>query len=113
MIHPYAYRNPRVNTDLPVEFVVDDGTLFGSAENVSEHGLLVQFGEPVLPGTKGRVRFRVGRCLLELDAETTHLDGFHAGLVFAFASEAERTLAYALLQVVTRSPQEAASAPAL
>jgi hypothetical protein len=111
VIHPYAYRNPRVSTDLPVEFVTEEGTLFGSAENVSENGLLVHFGEPVLPRTQGRLRLRVGTCLLELAAEASHLDGFRAGLVFAFASAQERTFVSALLQVIAKA-QDLDPAPA-
>ncbi len=84
--------------------------LFGSTRDISEQGLLVNFGEPVTFGAFGRVRFRSGHCIVELAAEVTHTEGFTGGLVFAFASPQESAFVRAILQVLTeagRSPEAA------
>ncbi len=99
-IHSYAYRPPRIDFDLPVEFVVADEVLFGTSKNVNENGLLVDFGEPLAKGTAGKARFRVGRCVLELEARVAHVQGFAAGLEFEFTSERERSMLGTVMQVL-------------
>ena len=105
MIQAFAYRKPRVAATLPVEFLTDDGVLFGSTRDISEHGLLVAFTEPVLLKTSGRVRFRMGHCLLELRAEVTHADAFTSGLVFGFASEQEQAFLRAVVQALAHAAE--------
>lgn len=110
MIHAYAYRTPRVAASLAVEFVTEGGVLSGHTRDISEHGLRADFGEPVLPKTAGRVRFRTGRCLLELEAHVSHTEGYTAGLVFVFASEAESSFVRAILDVLQRTAEHPESA---
>lgn len=105
MIDSFAYRAPRVAASLAVEFVTEIGVLAGCTRDISEKGLSADFGEPVLPGTVGRVRFRTGRCLLDLEARVTHAEGFLVGLEFRFSSEQERLFLRAILQVLSRSPE--------
>ena len=107
VIHSFAYRSPRVAANLPVEFLTEERVLFGSTRDISEQGLLADFGEPVLLGASGRVRFRSGHCVVELQAEVTHTEGFTSGLAFAFASTRESAFIHAILQVLT----EAARSP--
>ncbi len=104
-IHSFAYRNPRLTATLPVEFLTEGGALFGHTRDISEGGLLVDFGEPVLPHTTGGVRLRLGHCVLELHAEVTHTEGFTAGLVFAFSSPRESAFIRAMLQALTAAAE--------
>lgn len=103
MIQSFHYRSPRLAARLPVELVTDGGVLFGSTRDFSEHGLRADFGEPVLSGSFGKVRFRAGHCVVELQAEVTHSEGFATGIVFAFSSERERSVVRAILQVLTKN----------
>lgn len=77
------------------------GILLGSTRNISDRGLLADFGEPVLPGTTGRVSLRVGRCTVEIQARVTNSEGFSAGMEFEFASEQERSFLHAVVQMLS------------
>ena len=101
MIQSFAYRVPRIDFCLPVEFLIGHAVLFGHTRNVSVKGFLVEFDEPVPQGTVGRIRFRIGRCMLELDSRVAHSQGFAAGMEFEFASEHERFGLVTILQVIT------------
>lgn len=101
VIQSFAYRVPRIDFCLPVEFLVGPAVLFGHTRNISVKGFLVEFDEPVAEGTVGRIRFRIGRCTLELDTRVAHSQGFAAGMEFSFASEHERFGLVTILQVIT------------
>lgn len=100
MVHSFAYRAPRIPSSLPVEFLTGEDRLFGFTRDISEHGLSANFGEPVLPATVGRLRLKSGNCLIEVQAEVTHTEGFTAGLAFVLSSERERLLLRAMLQAL-------------
>lgn len=98
MIHPFSYRNPRLATSLPVQFTTGAAVLFGSMQDISEQGMSVDFAEPVVKGTTGRVRFCAGSIEVNLQAEVTHSTAFSAGLVFTFSSEQEVAYFRAIVQ---------------
>lgn len=100
MIHAFTYRKPRLHASLPVEFAAGEDVLLGRTQDVSEGGFSANFTEPLLPRTSGRVRLRVGHCLLELAAEVTHAEGFTSGISFLFASPRERAFVQAVVQAL-------------
>jgi hypothetical protein len=105
VIHSFAYRHPRLPATFSVEFLTEDKSFAGVTHDLSEQGISVRFSQLVLQGTAGKVRFRVGHCLLELDARVTHSEGLIAGLVFSFASLQERRFLEALMQALTQALQ--------
>ena len=104
LIDAFSYRAPRLSASLPVEFLTHNGVLSGSTRDLSEKGLSADFGEPLWPEAEGRLRFRIGRCLLDIDARVTHSEGFLAGLEFRFSSEQERGFLHAVLHVLSHDP---------
>lgn len=103
MIHPFAYRKPRVATSFPVEFLTGHGLLIGFTRDLSEQGLSADWGEPVPLKTSGCLRLRMGHCMLELQAEVTHTEGFTTGMMFAFASEREQFFVRAMMQALAQT----------
>lgn len=99
-MHDFSYRSPRIVCRLPVELVADAGALLGWSRNLSDEGMLVDFQEPLLPSTQGRVRLRFGQCLLELEGRVTHTEAFTAGIAFLFADERERWFVHSLVQAL-------------
>lgn len=104
LIESFAYRHPRIVASLPVEFVTEGGVLFGFTRDVSEQGLLADFGEPVLLQTDGRLRFRTGKCVVEFAARVTHTDGFLSGFAFAFSSEQESSFIRSIVHALAQDP---------
>ncbi len=101
-VYAFAYRVPRFAATLPIEFVVEDVTVAGVTQNLSENGLLVRFASPVLRNTVGKLRLMVDTCVIEVEAEVTYAELFEAGLRFRFATPAEEQFIEMLVKVVSR-----------
>lgn len=109
-IHAFAYRTPRLSLEHSIEFCVAGTPIPGWTRDVSETGLLVRFPEPVLPGTKGSVRWRFGGCTVEIEASVVHSEFIEAGLEFSFASEAERQFVHTLVKLLIKGSKLRGSA---
>lgn len=101
-VQAFAYRAPRLSLELPLEFVTASGALRGRSEDLSDTGLLVLLEEPVLTGTQGRVRLRIGALDLEFAAVVAHSELFQAGLSFCFASDRERDFMRTIVRMLVR-----------
>ena len=102
MVETYAYRLPRFEVALPIQFQTDTATIEGHTRNLSDTGLLASFVQPLLNGSAGVIRLRFGSSSFEMEAHVTHAEFLDAGLNFLFASDQERQLVRTLVRVLSK-----------
>lgn len=102
-VQSFAYRSPRFALSLPLEFLVEGTSIPGRCRDLSEQGISVLLQQPVLPGTRGRVRLRIESCCVEVAAQVAYAELYEAGLHFTFGSLAEQAFVEMLVKVVARS----------
>lgn len=105
LITSFAYRLPRIEIELPVEFTFGTESLTGHTRNISDTGLLVHFARPLAPETAGTFRLRLGSCFFELQGRITHTECFDAGVRFEFSSDQERVFMRTMIKVLSKLPQ--------
>ncbi len=103
VVELFAYRLPRFDVALPVEFCCQAGNIAGQTRNVSDTGLLVRLTEPVIDGTAGIVRLRLGTCTLEIESRVTHSEFLAAGISFVFSSDQQRQFIRTLVKVLAKT----------
>lgn len=87
----FEYRTPRFPVDLPVQFISEGSTLSGQCTEISKEGMSLQLPEPPMPGTEGTVWIVFQGQKIEAHARIAHVQDAHAGLVFNFESDRERS----------------------
>ena len=103
-IHEYAYRRPRLRLEHPLAFCVPSGRIAGTSKDISEDGLLVQLAAPVEVGAHGRIQWRFGSCLVEIEALVAHTNLQETGLRFDFRTRDERHFVRALVRLLSTGP---------
>lgn len=83
-----------------MEFHTVNGTLSGLTHDINEQGTLVNFGEPLLLETSGKLRFRVGQCVFDVEAKVGHTEGYLSGLVFCLRSKEESAFVRSTVQAL-------------
>lgn len=108
-LQTFAYRNPRVALQLPLSFQTEGFSILGETLNLSETGLYARLEQPVLTGTRGRLRLVVESCSVEIDAEVLHAELWNVRFCFSFASEAEHNFIATLVKVMSRTLRQPAA----
>jgi hypothetical protein len=89
-VQKFDYRYPRYRVDLPVEFTVDETTVMGRCTEISEEGMRLEVGEPLVSGACGTVSFSLEGKTLKLNVRVAHVESNHGGLVFLHGLPGER-----------------------
>ena len=101
-VHAFCYRSARVSVEYPVELCIEQSDIAGFTKDVSDTGLLVRLTRPVNRGSYGKLRWRFGSLLIELDVCVVSTDFLEAGLSFRFASDSERQFIRTMLKALTK-----------
>src|SRR5665213_1692135 len=97
----FLYRLPRVETSLPMDFILGDAVVLGTCLNLSESGLRGTFTQIVRPGTEGLTTVYQGEQRLQIKGRIASLRGDIAHIHFCFESAEQRDAAKAFLKLLT------------
>jgi hypothetical protein len=92
-VRKFEYRPCRITTGFDVDFVVGGLTLSGICRDVSDTGIRVKLEGSVAVGDSGLLILHHPTGMLRLEAHVAYIDKCHVGLVFAFETPWERTIA--------------------
>jgi hypothetical protein len=96
----FLYRLPRVETSLPMDFILGDAVVLGTCLNLSESGLRGTFTQTIQPGTEGLTTVYRGELSFQIKGRIASLRGDRTHIHFCFESEDQREAAKAFLKLV-------------
>jgi hypothetical protein len=99
----FLYRLPRVETELPMDFILGDAVVLGTCKNLSESGLRGTFSQTVLPGTEGLTTVYHGENKFQIKGRIASLRGDVTHLLFCFESVEQRESVKAFLKLMVAS----------
>jgi hypothetical protein len=91
-IRNFVYRESRLVTGFPVEFVVAGATFRGICRDVSDAGIRAEFDDPLVVGGSGLLILRPPTGVLELQAQVAYIERRQIGLLFVFETSWERNM---------------------
>jgi hypothetical protein len=89
-MHRFEYRTPRFAVDLPVQFTVQNSTLFARCREISKDGMTLELMQPIPANSRGTVSVSYLNRTLELQARVAHAGEIRGGLEFIYETDAER-----------------------
>lgn len=92
VIQKYKYRTPRFVIDIPVQMTLRNSTIAGRCIDISEEGMRVECPRPDLLYSHGTVTMTHPAWTQELNMRVAYTNSTHAGLVFVYRSQRERTM---------------------
>jgi len=96
----FLYRLPRVETSIPMDFILGDSVVLGTCLNLSESGLHGTFTQIILPGTEGLTTVYHGEHSFQIKGRIASLRGDSMHMHFCFDSEEQRQAAKAFFKLV-------------
>jgi hypothetical protein len=96
----FLYRLPRIETSLPMDFILGDAVVLGTCLNLSESGLHGTFSQTILPGTEGLTTVYHGDHSFQIKGRISSLRGDRTHVHFCFESEEQRKTAKAFLKLL-------------
>lgn len=111
-VRKFEYRLCRITASFDLEFVAQGKTLNGLCEDVSHDGIRVILDGPVVVGSFGLISFRHPMGTLELEAQVTHINGIHVGIVFIYQTSWEREMIDNLMASLKNNAADALVVPA-
>ena len=97
----FLYRLPRVETSLPMDFLLGDAVVLGTCVNLSESGLQGTFTQTLQPGTEGITTVYHGDHSFQIKGRIASLRGDRAHLHFCFDTEEQKKSAKAFLKLLS------------
>lgn len=91
-IRRFVFREPRMTTGFPVDFVTSGSTLRGLCRDVSDTGIRAEFDDPLIVGGSGLLILRPPAGVLELRAQVAYIEKRQVGLLFLFETPWERRM---------------------
>jgi PilZ domain len=107
-IRRFVYREPRMATGFPVDFLAGGSLLRGLCRDVSEAGLRAEFDDPLILGDTGLLILRPPTGVLELRAQIAYIEKRQVGLFFLFETDWERRMT---VEFVAAIANDAGTAP--
>ena len=99
----YWYRNPRIQTDIPLTLVAGETVLQGRCISISVEGMAASLPDVPAIGTPVAVTLHVPPCPVVCRARVTRLDPVSVGFVFEFQAEDDRQSLSDLVNLLLRS----------
>ncbi len=93
----YAPRAARVDLSLPLTFSAEGASEAGHCLNISASGLLASFAHPPELWTSGDLSLEAAGIHLAVPARVARVDGFEAGLAFAFGNDRQHEAVHQLI----------------
>ena len=97
----FLYRLPRVETSLPMDFILGDAVVLGTCLNLSESGLHGTFTQTLRPGTEGVTTVYHGDHSFQIKGRIASLRGDRTHLHFCFETEEQKNSAKAFLKLLS------------
>lgn len=98
----FEYRNPRIRTDLPIQFAAGEKVLTGRCTDLSADGLGALLPGPIALGTVGRLTLDSPTGKIELPARVSYSDQDRVGIMFVFDHSEERNVLLHFLETVPK-----------
>lgn len=106
LVSSFLYRLPRFDINFPLDFVLGESLTAGHCLNLSHTGMLALFAYPIGNGADGTLRLKPANRIFQLRAHVTHSEGLKSGLQFDFATDQERQVIVALVEIISRQASE-------